>query len=114
MRRHRAAGANGSDVMNKLDKQQALPLLATLPQWQFEEARGAITREFRFTDFAHAFAFMTQIALAAEKRDHHPDWSNVYNRVSITLTTHDAGGLTQRDIDLARLIDEVFARFEKK
>jgi 4a-hydroxytetrahydrobiopterin dehydratase len=99
--------------MNKLDKQQALPLLAALPQWQFDEARGAITREFRFADFAHAFAFMTQIALAAEKRDHHPDWSNVYNRVKITLTTHDAGGLTQRDIDLAQIVDQVYARFEQ-
>lgn len=99
--------------MNKLDKQQALPLLAALPQWQYDEARGAITREFRFADFAQAFAFMTEIALAAEKRDHHPEWSNVYNRVSITLTTHDAGGLTQRDIDLAGVADQAYARFEK-
>lgn len=99
--------------MNKLDRQQALPLLAALPQWQFDEARGAITRDFRFADFAHAFSFMTQIALAAEQRNHHPEWSNVYNRVSITLTTHDAGGLTQRDIDLALLIDQVYARFGK-
>lgn len=99
--------------MNKLDKQQALPLLAALPQWQYDEARGAITREFRFADFAQAFAFMTEIALAAEKRDHHPEWSNVYNRVSITLTTHDAGGLTQRDIDLAGVADQAYARFAK-
>lgn len=99
--------------MNKLDKQQALPLLAALPQWQYDEARGAITREFRFADFAQAFAFMTEIALAAEKRDHHPEWSNVYNRVSITLTTHDAGGLTQRDIDLAGVADRAYARFAK-
>jgi 4a-hydroxytetrahydrobiopterin dehydratase len=56
---------------------------------------------------------MAQIALVAEKRDHHPDWSNVYNRVRITLTTHDAGGLTQRDIDLAQIVDQVYARFEK-
>jgi 4a-hydroxytetrahydrobiopterin dehydratase len=99
--------------MNKLDKQQALPLLAALPQWQYDEARGAITREFRFADFAQAFAFMTQIALAAEKRDHHPEWSNVYSRVRITLTTHDAGGLTQRDIDLAGVADQAYARFDK-
>ena len=99
--------------MNKLDQQQALTLLTALPRWQYDEARGAITREFRFADFAQAFAFMTQIALAAEKLDHHPEWSNVYNRVRITLTTHDAGGLTQRDIDLARLADQVYARFEK-
>jgi len=99
--------------MNKLDRQQALTLLAALPQWQYDEARGAITREFRFADFAQAFAFMTQIALAAEKRDHHPEWSNVYSRVRITLTTHDAGGLTQRDIDLAGVADQAYARFEK-
>lgn len=99
--------------MKKLDKQQALPLLASLPQWQYDEARGAITREFRFADFAQAFAFMTQIALAAEQRDHHPEWSNVYNRVRITLTTHDAGGLTQRDIDLAGVADKAYARFEE-
>jgi 4a-hydroxytetrahydrobiopterin dehydratase len=99
--------------MNKLDKQQALTLLAALPQWQYDEARGAITREFRFADFAQAFAFMTQIALAAEQRNHHPEWSNVYNRVRITLTTHDAGGLTQRDIDLAGVADQAYARFER-
>jgi 4a-hydroxytetrahydrobiopterin dehydratase len=99
--------------MNKLDKQQALPLLGALPQWQYDEARGAITREFRFADFAQAFAFMTQIALAAEQRNHHPEWSNVYNRVRITLTTHDAGGLTQRDIDLAGVADQAYARFGK-
>jgi len=99
--------------MNKLEKPQALPLLAALPQWQYDEARGAITREFRFADFAQAFAFMTQIALAAEQRNHHPEWSNVYNRVRITLTTHDAGGLTQRDIDLAGVADQAYARFEK-
>jgi len=99
--------------MNKFDQQQALTLLTALPQWQYDKARGAITREFRFADFAQAFAFMTQIALAAEKRDHHPEWSNVYNRVRITLTTHDAGGLTQRDIDLAGVADQAYARFEK-
>ena len=100
-------------MMNKLDQQQALTLLTALPRWQYDEARGAITREFRFADFAQAFAFMTQIALAAEKLDHHPEWSNVYNRVRITLTTHDAGGLTQRDIDLAGVADQAYARFEK-
>jgi len=99
--------------MNKFDQQQALTLLTALPRWQYDEARGAITREFRFADFAQAFAFMTQIALAAEKLDHHPEWSNVYNRVRITLTTHDAGGLTQRDIDLAGVADQAYARFEK-
>ena len=73
--------------------------------WKREDKRDAITREFVFKDFNAAFAFMTQVALAAEKRDHHPEWSNVYNWVEITLTTHDAGGLSQRDIDMATAID---------
>ena len=97
--------------MQRLETQRACELLATLPQWRHDPKRDAITREFGFTDFAQAFSFMTQIALAAEKHDHHPEWSNVYNRVAITLTTHDAGGLTQRDIDLARYADEAYARF---
>ena len=69
------------------------------------EGRDAIEREFRFKDFAQAWGFMSRVALLAEKQDHHPEWSNVYNKVSITLTTHDAGGLSDRDIKLARAID---------
>jgi 4a-hydroxytetrahydrobiopterin dehydratase len=65
----------------------------------------AIVRKFKFADFGQAFAFMTRVALIAEKRDHHPEWSNVYNWVEITLTTHDAGGLSQRDVDMAGAID---------
>lgn len=97
--------------MDKLTAQRARELLAALPDWTFDDARGAISRRFVFADFAEAFAFMTQVALAAEKRDHHPDWSNVYNRVEIVLTTHDAGGLTQKDVDLARVCDGAYARF---
>jgi 4a-hydroxytetrahydrobiopterin dehydratase len=98
----------------KLDPARLHELLQALPGWRHADERGGtITREFRFADFAQAFAFMTQIALAAEKRDHHPEWSNVYDRVVITLTTHDAGGLTARDIELARLADEAHARFER-
>lgn len=97
--------------MKKLDAAAAAPLLLTVPEWRFDDQRGAITRDFKFADFNAAFAFMTQVALAAEKRDHHPEWSNVYNRVSITLTTHDAHGLTQRDIDLAQFIDAAVRRF---
>jgi 4a-hydroxytetrahydrobiopterin dehydratase len=96
--------------MSKLTAERARELLASLPEWQLDDARGAIRRRFVFADFAQAFAFMTQVALAAEKRDHHPEWSNVYNRVEVVLTTHDAGGLTDKDIDLARVCDAAFAR----
>ena len=80
--------------------------------WTREEKRDAITRELVFPDFNRAFAFMTQVALAAEKADHHPEWSNVYNKVRITLSTHDAGGVTQKDLDLARFIDAAYARLK--
>ncbi len=70
-------------------------------------AGDCLVREFRFQDFSAAFAFMTRVALAAEKLDHHPDWKNSWNRVEIRLTTHDAGGLTERDFALAQAIDKV-------
>lgn len=79
--------------------------LLGLPGWQECAGRDAIGRTFAFHDFAEAFAFMTRVALAAEKLNHHPDWSNAYNRVDITLSSHDAGGVTERDIRLAHLID---------
>jgi 4a-hydroxytetrahydrobiopterin dehydratase len=79
--------------------------LKELPDWCYDGEARAIRRSFRFTDFSEAFAFMTRVALAAEKADHHPDWGNVWNRVDIALTTHDAGGITERDVSLARLID---------
>jgi len=81
--------------------------LAQLPGWRLREDGLAITRGFLFTDFNAAFGFMARVALAAEKFDHHPEWANVYNRVDITLTTHDAGGLSARDIALARQIDAI-------
>ncbi|MEO1104899.1 MAG: 4a-hydroxytetrahydrobiopterin dehydratase [Pseudomonadota bacterium] len=80
-------------------------LAADLPKWTLEADGKAITRTIKFDDFVSAFAFMTKIAIAAEKADHHPEWSNVYNRVSIRLTTHDAGGLTDKDTALAKIID---------
>ena len=86
--------------------------LPTPSGWQREEKRDAITREFVFADFNRAFAFMTQVALAAEKADHHPEWFNVYNKVRVTLSTHDAGGVTQKDLDLARFADEAYARLK--
>ena len=79
--------------------------LAELPAWTLRDDGLAISRELKFADFSAAFAFMTRIALYAEKADHHPEWSNVYNRVHVTLTTHDAGGVSQRDVKMAKAID---------
>ena len=79
--------------------------LQALPGWVYDQGRNGIARSFRFRDFGEAFAFMTRVAVEAEKADHHPDWSNVWNRVDILLSTHSAGGVTARDIDLARRID---------
>ena len=88
----------------------AATVAAELPEWRHSAERGGtITREFVFADFVQAFAFMTRVALVAEKSDHHPEWRNVYNRVTITLTAHDAGGLTAKDIALARAADAAYA-----
>jgi 4a-hydroxytetrahydrobiopterin dehydratase len=94
-------------MAQKLGAAQRDAALADLTGWKMAEGRDALTRSLKFTDFSAAFGFMTRVALAAEKLDHHPEWSNVWNRVEITLSTHDAGGLTQRDIDLARIIDKL-------
>lgn len=85
----------------------AAAALAQLPGWTAVDGRDAIAREFRFKDFNAAFAFMTRVALHAEKHDHHPEWFNVYNRVEVTLATHDAGGVTEKDLALAKFMDEV-------
>jgi 4a-hydroxytetrahydrobiopterin dehydratase len=82
---------------------------ATLPDWMPAEDRDAIQRTFRFKDFSQAWGFMARVALLAEQHDHHPDWSNVWNLVRITLSTHDAGGLTQKDVALAHAIDALLA-----
>ena len=81
--------------------------LRELPDWALVEGREAITRTYRFGDFNAAFAFMTRVAMMAEKADHHPEWFNVYNRIDVSLATHDAGGLTAKDIALARFMDAV-------
>jgi len=81
--------------------------LVELSGWQLREDGLAIRREFKFRNFNEAFGFMTRVALLADKQDHHPEWSNVYNRVEITLTTHDAGGLSARDVKLAKAIGEL-------
>jgi len=95
-------------MVERLDPAARTNALAALPNWTHDATRDAITRQFKFDDFCAAFAFMTQVALHAEKADHHPEWSNVYNRVDILLTTHDAGGLSARDVALAKRIDSLF------
>jgi len=96
-------------MVAQLTEDQRKAALAELADWKYDAERDAISRSFRFGDFTEAFAFMTRVALHAEKADHHPEWFNVYNRVDVTLTTHDAGengGLSQRDVDLANVIED--------
>lgn len=94
-------------MVEKLREDERDGALADLPEWTPTREPDGIRRRFAFPDFNAAFGFMTRVALLAEKADHHPDWSNSYNKVDITLTTHDAGGLSRRDIDLARRIDRL-------
>jgi 4a-hydroxytetrahydrobiopterin dehydratase len=91
-------------MATKLTDADRAAALAGLPGWTYDSS-GSIARSFTFKTFSDAFAFMTRVALAAEKAGHHPDWSNSYNKVEITLSTHDAGGLTEKDIALAKAID---------
>ena len=93
----------------ELDAAQVSQLLADHPAWALAREGKAITRTFQFKDFSQAWGFMSRVALLAEKHDHHPEWSNVWNRVEITLSTHDAGGLSARDVALATAIDGVVA-----
>ncbi len=93
--------------MERLQDEARDAALAELPEWRLASGGDAIERSFRFADFGEAFAFMTRVALAAERADHHPDWRNSWNLVEISLTTHDAGGLTARDVGLARKIDAI-------
>jgi 4a-hydroxytetrahydrobiopterin dehydratase len=99
--------------MQALTREAAQAALQQLPAWTLAADGRAMRRELVFADFKQAFGFMTQVALAAEQRDHHPDWRNVYNRLDICLSTHDAGGLTERDLSLARWIDEQLAAFKR-
>jgi len=92
-------------MLKKLEPTARAAALTSLAGWVEVAGRDAIVRDFTFKDFIEAFAFMTRVALYAERMDHHPEWSNVYNKVSITLTTHDCGGLSERDVKLAKLID---------
>ncbi len=94
-------------TVSKLDEAARAAALSNLPQWNYDGEALGIRRSLRFADFGAAFGFMTHVAILAEKADHHPEWSNVYNRVDILLTTHDAGGMSQRDVDLATQIDAI-------
>lgn len=95
----------------RLTESERSALFARFPNWRHDPDRDAMVREFRFADFAQAFGFMSAVAIHAEKQDHHPEWSNVYNRVTILLTTHDAGGLSARDAQLAEAIEAIAERF---
>lgn len=92
-------------MVDKLDDAGRTAMARDLPGWTKAEGRDAITRHFRFGDFSEAWGFMSRVALLAQQQDHHPEWSNVWNRVEITLSTHDAGGLSARDVALAKAID---------
>jgi len=97
-------------MVAQLNESERAAALVQLPEWEYDGKRDAISRTFKFADFTEAYAFMTRVAIHAEKADHHPEWFNVYNKVDITLTTHDAGengGLSQRDVSLAATIDSI-------
>lgn len=97
------------DRVEKLSQPEILRLLEQYPNWTLDE--GKLFLELSFIDFVSAFSFMTSVALVAEKNDHHPEWFNVYNRVSIKLTTHDVGGISKRDFELAKEIDRLATSF---
>jgi 4a-hydroxytetrahydrobiopterin dehydratase len=92
-------------MIEQLDEDERAAALDELGEWDYDETRDALIRTFVFADFVEAFGFMTRVAILAEKADHHPEWSNIYNRVDVLLTTHDAGGLSARDVALATAIE---------
>ncbi|WP_224704070.1 4a-hydroxytetrahydrobiopterin dehydratase [Devosia aquimaris] len=96
-------------MVERLDAARLAQAVHDLPAWRLENGDGAdmLVRVFSFADFSAAFGFMARVALAAEKAGHHPDWSNSYNKVTVRLSTHDAGGISTRDIDLAQAIDAI-------
>jgi 4a-hydroxytetrahydrobiopterin dehydratase len=94
-------------MADKLDAAARAVLTQRLPTWTLVAGRDAITKTFTFRDFSEAFGFMARVALAAERMDHHPEWRNVWNRVEVTLSTHSAGGLSARDLELAERMDEI-------
>jgi 4a-hydroxytetrahydrobiopterin dehydratase len=96
--------------MPKLSDAELSAALSSLESWSVVDAK--LHKQFVFSDFIHAFGFMTTAALAIEKRDHHPEWSNVYNKVTVDLTTHSAGGITDKDVQLAKLLDETAKKLQ--
>ncbi len=96
-------------MIEQLNEHERAAALDALGEWDYDETRDALTRQFVFADFVEAFGFMTRVAIISEKSDHHPEWSNIYNRVDVLLTTHDAGGLSTRDVALATAIDAFLA-----
>ncbi len=94
-------------MVEKLAGEARQMALQSLGGWTVTDGRDAITRSFRFSDFNEAFGFMARVAIKADQMDHHPEWFNVYNRVDVTLSTHDVGGLSERDIALAKFIDNI-------
>ncbi|TVR81813.1 MAG: 4a-hydroxytetrahydrobiopterin dehydratase [Rhodospirillales bacterium] len=92
-----------------LSEERRRALAADLPGWEAVAGRDAIRKTFQFKTFNQAFGFMSRVALKAERMDHHPEWFNVYNRVEVTLATHDAGGVTERDVELARFMNKITA-----
>jgi 4a-hydroxytetrahydrobiopterin dehydratase len=96
----------GENMTEKLSSEDRKDLLVTLDGWSNVEERDAIFKLFQFPKFRDAFGFMTRVAIVADEMDHHPEWSNIYNRVEVTLTTHDAGGVTLKDVELAMFMDE--------
>jgi 4a-hydroxytetrahydrobiopterin dehydratase len=93
--------------VSKLSEAEIHAALQSLPSWKVQE--GKLHCEYKFPDFVHAFGFMTMAAIQIEKKNHHPEWFNVYNRVTVDLETHDSGGITQKDVDLAKTLDETAA-----
>ena len=93
-------------MVEKLSSEARAKALADLPEWSDVDGRDAMQRTFKFADFNAAFGFMTRCALKADQMDHHPEWFNVYNRVDVTLSTHDCDGLSERDVALARFMDK--------
>lgn len=94
-------------MVDKLTPKTRDAALTRLKGWIYDPGTDAISHDFKFKDFSEAFGFMARVALLAQAADHHPEWSNVYNKVTITLTTHDAGGLTKKDVELAAQIDQL-------